>query len=171
AYRGCASFVTSSSPRAALPACALPPGPRRARATSGAVKKGRTEGGLYLLEETAREVIEAYRDGGAVDAPDYMTERARLMEIKRKSEEYDLGVKQGQLHRTEDIEAALTKTLVSFRAQIEGIPTKAAPQAAKIKNSTAIFDLLKTMTDEALEVLSDLGDITDAKNGADGGDR
>ena len=132
---------------------------------TGAIRSGITPGGLFKLEETAREIIATYgKHGQESEIPDYATERARLMRAKRKSEEYDLGLKRGDLHKTEDIEEALSQVLVSFKAKISAIPSRAAPQVAKMESSADVFDFLKKLTDEALEELSDFDNIT----GADG---
>jgi phage terminase Nu1 subunit (DNA packaging protein) len=131
----------------------------RAWVRSGAIQQGITSGGLFRLEETAREIIAAcQKQGTKEETLDYATERAKLMRAKRQEQELELGVKRGQLHRTEDIEYILTKTVVRFKSKIRAIPNRAAPQAAQMNKSAEIFDLLKKLTDEALEELSDFDD-------------
>jgi hypothetical protein len=48
--------------------------------------------------------------------------------------------------------------VVRFKSKIRAIPNRAAPQAAQMNKSAEIFDLLKKLTDEALEELSDFDD-------------
>lgn len=134
----------------------------RALTQRGLIREGLAENGLYQIEESAREVI------AALNGPeeqkrnaDYMSERARLMRARRQSAEYDLGLKEKELHRTEEIELVISKILVSFKAKIRSIPSRVAPQCAKLTNREEIFDLLKQVTDEALQELSDLDAVFD----------
>ena len=130
----------------------------RAYIKSGIIKEGKTDKGLFVLETTAREIIAAERNKDQ-KPPDYTTERAKLMRAKRKNEEYELRVKQGELHRTEDIEEVAARILVGFKSRITAIPSRAAPQVAKMDDTTEIFDFLKKLTDEALEELSNFDTV------------
>lgn len=130
----------------------------------GAIRDGLTDKGLYTLEEAAREIIAAMRrpeERGK--SADYTAERARLMRVRRQSAEYDLGLREKELHRTEEIELVVSKILVSFKAKIRSIPSRLAPQCAKLTGKEEIFDLLKQVTDEALEELSDIDAIFEEK--------
>ena len=129
----------------------------RAWTRRGIIKKGVASNGLYDLEKTAQEIIAMLRGPEAREqSADYQAERARLMRVKRQSAEYDLGIREGALHRTEDLELALSKMLVSFKSRVRSIPARVSPQAAKMTNQEDIFDLLKQVTDEALQELSDV---------------
>lgn len=123
---------------------------------SGVIRKGLDGNGLYRLEESAQEIIQEYkRPEQERESVDYATERAKLMRIKRLNEEYDLQLKKGELYYPDDIKMIMSKTLVSFKSRLSAIPTRAAPQIAKMSNSSDIMDLLKHLIDEALEELSD----------------
>ena len=131
---------------------------------SGVIRDGRYNEKLYKMEETARELIAEYRKPEEKrDTVDYTTERAKLMRIKRLNEEFDLQLREGELHRTEDIEIILSKMLVAFKARIDAIPAKAAPVVAKMTDNADVFDKLKELTDEALRDLSDFELVFEAK--------
>lgn len=132
----------------------------------GAIKAGLAENGLYIIEEAAREIIAAMKQpGGRQKSADYTSERARLMRVRRQSAEYDLGLREKELHRTEEIELVISKILVSFKAKIRSIPSRVAPQCAKLTNREEIFDLLKQVTDEALQELSDIDAVFASEEG------
>lgn len=118
---------------------------------------GATGGGLYVLEESAREIIAALKRPEARDGSvDYATERARLARAKREAEEHKLGLMERELHRSEEIELAISKILVGFKAKLRALPSRFAPQCAKKTNQEEIHDLLKETMDEVLQDLSDL---------------
>ena len=122
----------------------------------GVIRDGRYNEKLYKMEETARELIAEYRKPEEKrETVDYTTERAKLMRIKRLNEEFDLQLRERELHRTEDIEMILSKMIVAFKARIDAIPAKAAPVVAKMTDSADVFDKIKELTDEALRDLSD----------------
>lgn len=123
----------------------------------GQIREGLAVNGLYTLEEAAREIIAAMKQPEERERnADYTSERARLMRVRRKSAEYDLGLREKELHRTDEIELLISKILTGFKAKIRSIPARLAPQCAKLSNKEEIFDLIKQVTDEALEELSDL---------------
>lgn len=126
----------------------------------GVIKKGVAQNGLYDIEAAAREIIAMLREPEErKQSADYQAERARLMRVKRQSAEYDLGIREGTLHRSEDLEIAISKILVSFKSRVRSIPARVSPQAAKMSNQEDIFDLLKQVTDEALQELSDIDKV------------
>lgn len=126
----------------------------------GMIKKGVAENGLYDIEQAAREIIAMLRDPEArKQSADYQAERARFMRLKRQGAEYDLSLREGTLHRTEDLELAISKMLVSFKSRVRSIPARVSPQAAKMTSQEDIFDLLKQVTDEVLQELSDIDTI------------
>lgn len=129
----------------------------KALTKTGIIRKGYTEKGLYILEDTAREILENYRKPEEErENVDYVAERAKLMRIKRLNEEFDLNLRKRTLHTSEDIELLLSKMIVAFKARLSAIPSKAAQQTAKMTDSADIFDLLKGLIDEALTELSEL---------------
>lgn len=130
----------------------------------GVIKKGLADSGLYTIEETAREVIAALKKpDDRWQSADYTSERARLMRVRRQSAEHDLKLKEKELHQTEEIELVISKVLVSFKAKIRSLPARIAPQCAKLTSREAIFDLLKQVTDEALQELSDIDKAFESK--------
>lgn len=71
--------------------------------------------GLYDLIDTNHRYINYLRKRNPEgdETIDYNTERAKLVRAKRKNEEYELQLKENQLHAAEDIEAVMTDMLVS----------------------------------------------------------
>lgn len=129
----------------------------RALTRQGVIREGRKENGLYDIEDAAREIIAAMRkDGKVEESADYLTERARLMRVKRRNAEYELGLKEKELHTTEDIELVISRILMNFRSKIRAIPARLAPQCAKLESREEVHGILKKATDEALEELADL---------------
>lgn len=132
----------------------------KALTKTGVIRKGINDKGLYDLGETAREILENYKKPEEErENVDYTAERAKLMRIKRKGAEYDLQLRKGELHQSEEIEMVLSKMIVSFKARLSAIPSRAAPQVAKMTDAADIFDLLKNLVDEALTELSDFGKL------------
>ena len=123
----------------------------------GIIKKGVAQNGLYKLDESAREIIAAFREPETrKQSADYQSERAYLMRVKRQNAEYDLKLREKTLHKSEDLEIVISKILTNFKSRVRSIPARVSPQAAKMTNQEDIFDLLKQVTDEALQELSDL---------------
>ena len=81
-----------------------------------------------------------------------------------------MGERKGNLHRTEDVEQALTTMLMNFRTKIMSIPAKLAKTVAGMSDSAEIYDLLKKETDEALDELSDYDKAFAVREDADGND-
>lgn len=134
----------------------------KALTRDGVIKDGVTETGLYILEVAAREIIESMKNPEERDkSVDYSSERAKLMRAKRQNAEYDLALREKDLHQTEEIEFAISKILVGFKAKIRAIPSRVAARCAKISSKEEIFNLLKQVTDEALQELSDLETVFD----------
>lgn len=113
--------------------------------------------GLYDLTDTNHRYINYLRKRNpeSEESIDYNTERAKLVRAKRKSEEYDLQLKEQRLHASEDIEAVMTDMLANFKARLMAIPSKLAPVLCKKTDRAEIFRLLKEHIDEALMELSD----------------
>jgi len=77
------------------------------------------------------------------------------MRAKRQNEEFDLNLKAGKLHESEEIELVMNSMLMNFRSRLMAIPTKAAPVLAEKTNKAEINDYLTKQIKEALEELSD----------------
>lgn len=132
---------------------------------TGVIKYGLYSDGLYELNGTAKEIIANYRkpDDEREDV-DYATERARMMRAKRLSEEYSLKERKGELHRSEDIELIMSKMLISFKAKLQALPSRIAPQAAKMSDSVEINDMIKKLVDEALTEMSNYDELFGGDN-------
>ena len=110
--------------------------------------------GLYDLQATVTKYITFLRNGsGKINLND---ERAGLTRAKREAAEMENKLRMGELHRTQDIEAALKTVFLTIRGRFLALPAKLSPTLASMGgNQTAIFDELKQAIDEALEELSD----------------
>jgi hypothetical protein len=113
--------------------------------------------GLYDLIETNHSYINYLRKRNpeSEENIDYNTERAKLVRAKRKNEEYELQLKENQLHAAVDIEIVMKNMLVNFKSRLMAIPSKLSPILCKKTDKAEIFKLLKEQIDEALLELSD----------------
>ena len=113
--------------------------------------------GLYDLKTANHQYINYLRKSNTdgESAVDYNEERAKLVRVKRESQELELQLRKNEVHTTEDIEQVMTDTLVKFKTRLMAIPAKLSPTLAKKKDQTEIFKLLKNAIDEVLEELSD----------------
>lgn len=120
-----------------------------------------TRPGLYDLADTTRKYINYLRKRNpeSETAVDYNTERALLARAKRKNEEFDLQVKENQLHHSEDVEMVLSNMLINFRSRLMAIPAKLSPILAKKTDKAEIFKLIKEQVDDALNELSDFNTL------------
>lgn len=116
-----------------------------------------TRPGLYDLTETNHRYINYLRKRNpeSEDYIDYNTERAKLVRAKRKNEEYELHLKENQLHDAADIEVVMKTMLVNFKSRMMAIPAKLSPVLCKKTDKAEIFGLMKDQIDEALLELSD----------------
>lgn len=104
--------------------------------------------GLYDLKDATRKYLTYLRNGSLAD------ERAKLTRAKREAVEMENGLRRGTLHRTEDIEAGLSTTLLNVRGRLLVLPNKLAPALAALGgDQRAIFDALEQAIREALEEL------------------
>lgn len=89
--------------------------------------------GLYDLKDANHKYINYLRKRNpeSEESIDYNTERAKLVRAKRKNEEYELQLKENQLHTAEDIEAVMTDMLVNFKSRLMAIPAKLSPILSK----------------------------------------
>ena len=113
--------------------------------------------GLYDLIPTTHNYINYLRRRNPENGEniDYNTERAKLIRAKRLNEEYDLGVKEGNLHSSEDIEAAMSNMLLNFKTRLMSLPSKLSPVLSKKTDKAEIHRILKDSVDEALNELAD----------------
>lgn len=113
--------------------------------------------GLYELLPTIHNYINYLRKRNpeSEENIDYNTERAKLVKAKRLNEEYDLRVKEGDLHTSADIESVMTDMLINFKSRLMAIPAKLSPTLSKKTDKAEISKILKGAVDEALNELSD----------------
>lgn len=112
--------------------------------------------GLFDLKTVNHEYINYLRKNSPTQEDvDYNTERAKLVRVKRESQELELRKRKDELHETADIEQVMTDTLIKFKARLMAIPAKQSPILAKKKSQAEIFKILKAAIDEALEELAD----------------
>jgi len=112
--------------------------------------------GLYDLIPTNHSYINYLRNRNpeSEENIDYNTERAKLVRAKRKDVEYDLGVKEGQLHTSADIEAVMENMLLNFKSRLLALPSKLSPALSKKTDKAEIHRILKDSIDEALNELA-----------------
>lgn len=124
--------------------------------------------GLYDLTETNRRYINYLRkrNPDSAEQLDYNTERAKLVRAKRLNEEFDLKIKENQLHSTEDVEQVLTKMLISFKGRLMSIPAKLSPILSKKTDKAEIHKLLRQAVEEALNELADFNTLFGETEGA-----
>lgn len=123
----------------------------------GVIQEYKGTPGLYDLTPTTHDYINFLRKRNpeSEENIDYNTERAKLVMAKRKNEEFDLGVKEGSLHASEDVEAVMINMLITFKNRIMSIPAKLSPMLSKKTDKTEIHRILKNSIDEALNELAD----------------
>lgn len=110
-----------------------------------------TKPGLYDMKPTVQAYLAYLRN----NTGDLNQQRAELTKTKKELAKLELDEHKGDLHRTEDIEQALTTMLMNFRTKVMSMPAKLAKTLAGMSDNAEIYDLLKKETDEALDELSD----------------
>lgn len=110
-----------------------------------------TKPGLYDMKPTVQAYLAYLRN----NTGDLNQQRAELTKTKKELAKLELDERKGDLHRTEDIEQALTTMLMNFRTKVMSMPVKLAKTLAGMSDNAEIYDLLKKETDEALDELSD----------------
>ena len=121
---------------------------------------------MYDMKPTVQAYLAYLRN----NTGDLNQQRAELTKAKKELAELELGERKGNLHRTEDVEQALTTMLMNFRTKIMSMPAKLAKTVAGMSESAEIYDLLKKETDEALDELSDYDKAFAVREDADGND-
>lgn len=134
---------------------------------SGVVKEVRP--GLYALRESVQGYIAYIKNSGTAGdgSVDYNTERAKLVKAKRQNAEYDLKLREGQLHEAKDVELVMKNMLVSFKARLSAIPAKLSPVLAARSDAVEIFDIIKAEIDDALNELSDYKAAFEVEDGSE----
>ena len=124
-----------------------------------------TKPGLYDMKPTVQDYLAYLRN----NTGDLNQQRAELTKTKKELAKLELDERKGDLHRTEDIEQALTTMLMNFRTKVMSMPAKLAKTLAGMSDNAEIYDLLKKETDEALDELSDYDTAFAVQGGADDG--
>jgi len=126
--------------------------------------------GLYELVPTVHAYVNYLRNRNPESGEniDYNTERAKLIRAKRLNEEYDLRVKEGDLHASADVEAVMSNMLMNFKSRLMAIPAKLSPVLSKKTDKAEIHRILKDSVDEALNELADFNDTFNEGGGGDG---
>ena len=124
---------------------------RRIRQMRDAAIIRETKPGLYDMKPTVQAYLAYLRN----NTGDLNQQRAELTKTKKELAKLELDERKGDLHRTEDIEQALTTMLMNFRTKVMSMPAKLAKTLAGMSDNAEIYDLLKKETDEALDELSD----------------
>jgi hypothetical protein len=131
----------------------------------GVIEEYKGKAGLYELIPTVHKYISFLRSGkpdgeGGVN---YHTERALFMKAKRQDVEFDLKLKEGDLHKSEDVEAVMAGMLVNFKSRLAALPAKLAAVLSKKTNKAEIQKILKAACDEALNELADFNSAFEVK--------
>lgn len=124
---------------------------------AGVIEEYKGMAGLYDLTPTVHAYVNYLRKRNpeSEDNIDYNTERAKLIRAKRLNEEYDLGVKEGSLHTSADVETAMVNMLLNFKTRLMSLPSKLSPVLSKKTDKAEIHRILKDSVDEALNELAD----------------
>lgn len=122
--------------------------------------------GLYDMKPTVKAYL-AYLRG---NTGDLNQQRAELTQAKKELAKLELDERRGALHRTEDVEQALTTMVMNFRTKIMSMPAKLAKTLAGTSDNAEVYDILKKETDEALAELSDYNTAFAVREDADGTD-
>ena len=118
--------------------------------------------GKFLMEHIADEIQVA------VEKPAHQSERKHVAALEHhfrwcvggflgSQQLHHLGDGAGHdaEHQSEDIELIMTDMLLRFRTKLMSIPAKQSPILAEKTDQKAIFKILKTAIDEALDELAD----------------
>lgn len=112
--------------------------------------------GLYNLLETNHDYIDFLKgDSKAEEKISYHEERAKLVRAKRRNQEYDLRLREKELHEAAEIEEVMGEMLVNFKVRLLAIPTKLSPLLSTKKSKIEIHKILSEAIEEALAELSD----------------
>ena len=127
----------------------------------GVIEEYNGMSGFYDLIPTAHNYINYLRrrNPESGESIDYNTERAKLMKAKRQDIEFDLGLKERDLHTSADVEAAVTNILLNFKSRLMSIPAKLSPVLSKKTDKAEIHKIIKDSVYEALNELSDYNNI------------
>lgn len=116
--------------------------------------------GLYELQPSVTAYINYIRkDTDNDESINYNTERAKLVKVKRESEEIELSIKRKELHKADEIEKVMVDMLLKFKSRLMAMPSKLSPIMAKKTDKTEIFKIIKNNVYDALNELSDFENL------------
>jgi phage terminase Nu1 subunit (DNA packaging protein) len=135
----------------------------------GVIKEHGGMAGLYEMLPTLHAYIDYLRKRNpeSEENIDYYAERAKLVRAKRRDVELDLGVKEGNLHASEDVEAVMASMLANFKSRLMSVPSKLSPVLSKKTDKAEIHRILKESVDEALSELADFDRAFKGEGGTD----
>ncbi|WP_217562763.1 hypothetical protein [Paenibacillus sp. GbtcB18] len=112
--------------------------------------------GKYVLGEAVQAYCE-HAAGGREDdkRPRFIDEKTEHERIKKEKAALELAEMQGDLHRSEDVEAVMNDMLGAFRQRIRAIPMRLAPELVGVEDLNVIKARIIEATDEALTELAD----------------
>lgn len=83
------------------------------------------------------------------------SEQALHEKIKRQKSELQLKIMKGDLHRSKDVEAAMTNMITNAKQRLLGLPSKAAPMVMGFKDLSSIQNVLQKIVEESLAELAE----------------
>lgn len=112
--------------------------------------------GKYILSDAVKAYCE-YIAGGKEDdkRPRFIDEKTEHERIKKEKAALELAEMQGELHRSEDVEAVMNDMLGAFRQRIRAIPMRLAPELIGKSELNLVKGVLSVALDEALSELAD----------------
>ncbi|PQP89666.1 hypothetical protein [Paenibacillus sp. AR247] len=112
--------------------------------------------GKYLLGKAVQAYCEHVSGGREDDKkPRFIDEKTEHERIKKEKAALELAEMQGELHRSEDVEAVMNDMLGAFRQRIRTIPMRLAPELIGQNDLNVIKGRLSAALDEALAELAD----------------
>lgn len=112
--------------------------------------------GVYDLPASIQSYLEYIKEQSKTgEELSKVTEEILLVRAKRIKAELDLDIMQGNVHRSEDVEAIMNDMLASFRAQLLVLPNKVAPLIIAQTEVEIIKTIIKKYVNEALQELAD----------------
>jgi plasmid maintenance system antidote protein VapI len=115
------------------------------------------EGGIFSKEldgkfDVQKNVENFYKNkfSESDSKANYDDERAKHEKIKRERASLHLKMLKGDLHKSKDVEEAMTTMIVNAKQKLLGLPTKAAPMVIGYKDITSIQQILGQIVEEAL---------------------
>ncbi len=124
--------------------------------------------GYYGLKESIQSYIRYLQNKNGDDgSTDVGKEKYLMTKAKREKIEAEVALIKGELHKASDIENAMGKILVAFKAKMLGLPHKVLPQIIATQDKNEIVEILRTAVYDALEELATYDELFDEELGED----